>query len=395
VGDKWFLASGGKGYGPFAPGQLRQMVDAGVIDQEDSVWRDGDSESIPAHSIGVNAPPLPTTAGSNPSPPPLPSASTPKKSRWSNRMGVVALTALMLLVVGFGIVAQFREEATASARVSGAIQDLRDMITGEDLVKHNREALDRQEASLRRELQASDDKIDAASNTTADPQNPDSLEESVKSTSKLETVESPETPTNVARSVIPNTIYSLTFDGDRVPQSQLAAKGIILVDGIDGRAAAFKNRRWLQVPCKLPAGKTPRTLSAWIKNDGESEARNSHAISCGKDDFGKKAWGICHVKGRWCMYGWGGRHSTDAVVDSEWHHHCLTFDGNTVLYWFDGKVVGNVSRTLDTTNGPITLGTYTTGSTYFAFSGLIDELAVYDVALTEEQVARIANRRKR
>ncbi|WDI39879.1 LamG-like jellyroll fold domain-containing protein [Bremerella sp. P1] len=384
--NEWFLADDGKGYGPFSASQLEKLVETGVIEPDDLVWRDGDLESIPASVIGSNPPP------------PLPDGNTPKTSRSLNMKGWggVALWTLVLMIIGFGIVAQFRDEPTAWARVSGAIQDLRDKITGEDLVQQTRESLDRQDALLRRELQAMDERVDAAAAaTTPKPQQPDSPEKNPSKTSETANVNSPEIPTNVGGSVTPDTVFSLTFDDNYVPRSQLAAKGIVLVDGIDGRAAAFKDRRLLQVPCKLPAGKAPRTLSAWIKNGGESEARNSHVISCGKDEFGKRAWGICHVKGRWCMYGWGGQHSTDAVVDREWHHHCLTFDGTTVLYWFDGKVVANVSRTLDTTNGPITLGTYTTGSTYYAFSGVIDELAVYDVALTEEQVARLANRRPR
>lgn len=384
--EKWFLASKGKGYGPFSPSQLKQMVETGLADHDDLVWQSGDSESIPVSDMGTQPPLLPIKA-SRPSPPPLPVPSPQKASHPSNRIrwSVLSLAALLMLILGFGVVAQFREEPTAWKRIVGAVQDLRNKITGEDLVEKNREALAHREASLRQELQESNDRIDAASANGAN-----GAEKSTSKTPLNDTAGSSEDST-----ALPVPVLSLTFDDDVVSRTDLASKGIRLVNGIKGKAASFDGKSSIQIPCTLPAGQSPRSLSAWIKNAGTSEVRNSHAIAYGKGGNGKRAWGIYHQQERWATYGWGNPKSTSAVVDSDWHHHCLTYDGTALVYWFDGLEVANVEQVLNTTSGPLVLGTDETGGTYFTFTGLIDEVAVYGVALTGQQVTRLANERSR
>src|SRR5690606_3754652 len=104
MADEWFLASKGKGYGPFSTLQLQQMAEAGVIDADDLVWRDGDSESAPASTVGNEPPPLPV-ASSRPSPPPLPlpNQQAPSQPQSKRRRGMrVVFSVLLLGLLGTG-----------------------------------------------------------------------------------------------------------------------------------------------------------------------------------------------------------------------------------------------------------------------------------------------------
>ena len=102
MADKWFMASKGKGYGPFSASQLQQMVEAGVIDHDDLVWREGGLESAPASTVGNEPPPRPVAA-SRPSLPPPPVPSTPTSSPRPSQFGLrLAIAAVLLAILGGG-----------------------------------------------------------------------------------------------------------------------------------------------------------------------------------------------------------------------------------------------------------------------------------------------------
>lgn len=98
MAEEWFLASKGKGFGPFSPAQLKQMVEAGLADHDDLVWEHGDSESIPVSAIGM-PPPLPVRNST--SQPPLP-AKKRSESYGSILMGWFSIAVLVLVVFGGG-----------------------------------------------------------------------------------------------------------------------------------------------------------------------------------------------------------------------------------------------------------------------------------------------------
>lgn len=358
MAEKWFLAGKGKGFGPFSASQLQQMVESGIIDHDDLVWRDGDSESAPASTLGNEPPPLLLVA-SRPSPPPLPVSSTSASSPHPSRFGLRLTTAAILLAMIGGGGWLVYEQGWLPVKMETIPTD----------------------ASVASNSARTVDGDGETGSSTSTPQAVPIREQPV------------ETPMLPANTTMPVKVFSLTFDDDVALPEQLNAKGIALVNGISGKAAEFTGKHSIQVPCSLPEGNAPRTLSAWIRNNGLSETRNSHAIAYGKNESGKRAFGIYHANRRWGLYGWGSQQSTEAAVDDEWHHHCLTYDGATIVYWIDGRVVANISHSLDTISGPLSLGSDANGSPYFSFTGLIDDVSVYDVALTQQQIALLTNRR--
>ena len=84
---------------------------------------------------------------------------------------------------------------------------------------------------------------------------------------------------------------------------------------------------------------------------------------------------------------------SDAIIDADWHHVALVFDGIWLKAWLDGSPQTNLSLqpTLDTIDvaAPWYLGRYS-GSASDYLSGDMAEWAKWDVALSTEQIAALA-----
>lgn len=80
----------------------------------------------------------------------------------------------------------------------------------------------------------------------------------------------------------------------------------------------------------------------------------------------------------------------------EWQHICVTYDGEKIHFYQNGVVVDTASYEYDIQigtceNAPLTIGGtfYNTANQYF--EGALDEIRIYDYALTDEEVLNIYN----
>ncbi|UCD50049.1 MAG: discoidin domain-containing protein, partial [Phycisphaerales bacterium] len=80
-------------------------------------------------------------------------------------------------------------------------------------------------------------------------------------------------------------------------------------------------------------------------------------------------------------------------IDLEWHHLAATFDGETVAWYGDGLIVGSVAvAAADVTPpGQVHIGKREDNDNYFP--GLLDEVRVYNRALSAEEIAWLAGKR--
>lgn len=194
-------------------------------------------------------------------------------------------------------------------------------------------------------------------------------------------------PKNVV--TLPKPVLSITFDEPPNSGLRLDNRGATFVAGKVGKAMKCDGKGFMVVPAQLPAGNAPRTISVWLRSDGGEVVQNRHAIAYGGDTSPPTVLGIYHTKDEWETYGWGKNAIKVADIDDNWHHHCLTCDGEEIICRFDGKIVSKEKGTLKTTAGPLVLGTYANQNTYFCFKGLIDEVSIYDTALSSEQVQQL------
>src|SRR5690606_8013930 len=80
--------------------------------------------------------------------------------------------------------------------------------------------------------------------------------------------------------------------------------------------------------------------------------------------------------------------TTTTIEDTEWHHVAFTFDGSQVVIYLDGRAIK--TQAASTVNSiyagafPLRIGYRSVTSPYY-FSGTLDEVKVYSIALTREQ----------
>lgn len=103
-----------------------------------------------------------------------------------------------------------------------------------------------------------------------------------------------------------------------------------------------------------------------------------------------KAFGIIQSRnGNWRFQDMNGDLDSGIKVDPDWHHLAVTHDGNTIRFFLDGRNVAEADRKLETESRRLKIGGL--GSSTNDFIGLIDELYVFDVPLTENQIRQLMN----
>ena len=141
---------------------------------------------------------------------------------------------------------------------------------------------------------------------------------------------------------------------------------------------------------KFPLGDSTRSVSGWFKADTGNQGQTF--FSYGPNVAGKRfsiaadrTQAVVGVSG----YAWGVRNLS---LTDGWHHIAVTFaggDAKVFLIYLDGvlqsaELLGGFRRELDTKSGPASIGRSATGTKHYA--GLIDDVRLYDVELSAEQV---------
>lgn len=132
----------------------------------------------------------------------------------------------------------------------------------------------------------------------------------------------------------------------------------------------------------------PMTLACWIR----------YSENYFEDYFGWPEWnGYQLIIGRnsgnvLFVYGaekWGSDYSNTTVTDNQWHHYCLTWDGDALehILYFDGQPI----MTQTETNGPRAGdGTATYMYIYSGHETSYADFRLYNRTLTPEEVALLA-----
>ncbi len=137
----------------------------------------------------------------------------------------------------------------------------------------------------------------------------------------------------------------------------------------------------------LPIGNSPRTFTAWVKpfiNKSYNGIfvygeQNINYVEL----FYVNSSGRLHLQ----MMPFNTAQTTGSVAAlNTWNQVAFTYDGaGTVKYFMNGQFVqSSPTGTVDTHNGEIRIGTLGSAGQYF--NGLIDEVAVYNRALTDEEI---------
>ena len=139
----------------------------------------------------------------------------------------------------------------------------------------------------------------------------------------------------------------------------------------------------------------PITLTAWLKTSSGS------SVWQGIVTKGEVLWKIQkHVSGSGDFECWGligaprpGPYLSTVGVnmnDGQWHHIAGTYDGAAMRIYWDGLLNNSfsVSGTINTGSYPVYIGGVY-GKPEYGFPGIIDEVAIYNRALSAEEIRQL------
>jgi hypothetical protein len=140
----------------------------------------------------------------------------------------------------------------------------------------------------------------------------------------------------------------------------------------------------------LPTAAKPRSFGGWIKMTSDTAATKV-PFAYGNCVTNGDAFGISIDSSEDLSF-WGcgtANFSTSTTVTvGDWHHVMSTYDGSNVKVFLDGRQVGSTTaKSLNT--GTVGLFAGSDGSldaSDYDFAGLVDDLQVFDYALTEREV---------
>ena len=185
-------------------------------------------------------------------------------------------------------------------------------------------------------------------------------------------------------------------------------KGVAYAPGKVGQAFSFNGDNNIVIPDQPSLNPTTGiTISCWAYSRRNSPMYGQVLVS--KD-------GICRV-GRQYLLVWGGGNDapggirvhvgvpsgmeyfegTTVLQNNTWYHAVMTYDGATLKVYVNGKLDGQkaVTGPIITTPEPVRIGGGAEDGCYQGyFDGMIDEPAIYNRALSAEEIQRIYQRQK-
>lgn len=147
----------------------------------------------------------------------------------------------------------------------------------------------------------------------------------------------------------------------------------------------------------LPVGNESRTISAWARIDG-GVASNPVLVAYGSNVAGQQS-GLRAVTGNWQGSFWTPSYDLNTLKDppvGEWVHVALVYDAatSTATIYENGRPVGSRQVTPDTvlSASGLTIGRLPDAQSgnSFCFQGAIDDIRVYDTALTAAELEELA-----
>lgn len=171
-----------------------------------------------------------------------------------------------------------------------------------------------------------------------------------------------------------------------------------VVGGLVDNAFAFDGDDHVSVPDDPLLDLTQElTLAAWIKPPDTAQTNFTRVISretsgvgnrqynVGFDSAGTNPRAIVDTTGTNSVEVVG----TTDVTDDDWHHVAMTFDSNDSLtIYVDGESEdsSSVSSQLVSRTSPVTIGREAHGGAGFFYTGLIDEVRIYDRVLPASEI---------
>ncbi|MCX7966124.1 MAG: LamG domain-containing protein [Syntrophorhabdaceae bacterium] len=132
------------------------------------------------------------------------------------------------------------------------------------------------------------------------------------------------------------------------------------------------------------------TITAWVKLDGNNIDNGNAVISKCCEPYALFAWLGSPANGISAVISSEVVFSGYSITNGIWHHIAVTYDGSTVRFYHNGSSVATkpFQKGLSIDSGELYIGASPHGASE-DFSGMIDEVRVYNKALSDSEIYNI------
>ncbi len=160
-----------------------------------------------------------------------------------------------------------------------------------------------------------------------------------------------------------------------------------------GKSVEFNGLTRIEIPCSASLEIAEElTISFWIKAELERQIDDYPTVLAKHTDINAPGWridGHREIGIRWME----SRHAE--IFDGLWHHVAFVYDGQTVAVYVDGiPVGGNVPKKYSTeiqNTADLVMGARITDRQLRPFVGQLDEVAIFDIALSHDQINQLSD----
>jgi len=185
---------------------------------------------------------------------------------------------------------------------------------------------------------------------------------------------------NQARDSSPNGAHATLMNGTEWVKSNFGMA--VQVDGVNDYVSTTTVKY-------APQSAEPRTVVAWVKSS--DPARKAGVVSYGSPRLNQVFGFLQSGDGTWHLQLWGAPPAHDVQTgvrtDDLWHHYAVTLDGKEVIGYMDAQEMGRGTRQPKTTGRTLIIGREVDGDHWF--KGIIDEVAIFNVVLTQDDAKDI------
>lgn len=135
-------------------------------------------------------------------------------------------------------------------------------------------------------------------------------------------------------------------------------------------------------------GNKPKTIEVWAKAKAFNDGAIFTSGASPGTSLGEFTLRTTTTENLWRATFWNNNKDfTLPNSKDEWHHYALVFDGSNVSFYYDGELkLAPSPVALNTLNGTIKLGVWNSGSGNKYFNGEVDEVKVWNKALTTVEI---------
>lgn len=161
---------------------------------------------------------------------------------------------------------------------------------------------------------------------------------------------------------------------------------VTYASGFLGDAFLFNGSSQLSAPSlNMPINNQSRTLDLWF-NLSQQSTHESYLAGYGSASATNLfALGLL-ANGQPFFSQWGAAIFAPQITTGLWHNLAVTFDGTITSLYLDGLLAGSGNLPVDTTSGAFLFGYLDPNRN---FNGLMEQIRLYDTALTAEQIRSV------